>query len=423
MTGDWRTARWVAALFAMTVALQRFNVPGVSEVSLLLPVVVAWCAWGLMTGILTVDARRFTAWLLASGVTGVALQLQLHFVEEPLVSPSSWALFMLTWSAFTLRIVHNDRRTYIRALDSVVRVCLVLAVACVVMMASQFSGLAYRDWFAEIVPSPLLLQGYVITYPIEYGSPIMKANAWFGLEPSIVSAQLGVGVLAALLMGAPRKVVLLLLTGLVCTVSGSGFAIALVGVVVMVFHPVRRMLLKYVAPVAVLTLVAANTPIGRNIFSRVTEASSDDSSTSLRGLMPYEYLWSQWIEHPLTTLLGRGSGSSQVLVSDSGVLGLLVPTPVKIFFDYGLVAGLVLAVFLLICYAGGPSRAMAVSLLVSMWLLQPGTTQIVLLSLVLLMVTLWSPRRSPVLESVPWGGQPRHRSSTMSTPPRQESLV
>lgn len=67
-------------------------------------------------------------------------------------------------------------------------------------------------------------------------------------------------------------------------------------------------------------------------------------------------------------------------------------TPIKIFYDYGLVAGAALAVMILICYAGGHSRSMALALLVSLWTLQPGTTSILVLLPVLVLVTWWSPR-------------------------------
>jgi hypothetical protein len=378
-------------------------------VALLLPVMLGLCVAGVALRIFTFERRRLAAWFFAAGSTALAVQLQTVFIDHAMISFGSWALFMLTWLPFTLRLVHHDRRTFIRVLDVVSRITTYLAAGCLVMMGSQLAGLGYRDWFATLVPDSLLLDGFVITYPVEYGSDLMRANAWIGLEPSIVSALLGVGVLAALLVGAPWVRVLVLLGGLFATVSGSGFAVLAAGLLVMSLSPVRRSLRRYLVPTALLLIIAVNSMIGSAILERVTEVSSTNSSTSLRAVMPYQYLFPQWSENPLVALLGRGPGSSQDIVANSGILGLLVPTPVKIFFDYGILAGLVLAAFILLCYAGGHSRALSLSLLLSLWLLQPGTTTVVIIMPVLLLVTLWAPRQQAPLESLPRGGEPDHR--------------
>jgi hypothetical protein len=108
-----------------------------------------------------------------------------------------------------------------------------------------------------------------------------------------------------------------------------------------------------------------------------------------------------WVRDVRGVLLGRGPGSSQQLVENTHILGLLVPSPIKVFFDYGLLAGAVLLAFLFACYLGGPSRAYALSLVVSLWLLQPGTTTLLVVVNVLLFVTLWSPRPGAVVEMAP----------------------
>jgi hypothetical protein len=77
-----------------------------------------------------------------------------------------------------------------------------------------------------------------------------------------------------------------------------------------------------------------------------------------------------------------------------------VPTPLKIFFDYGVIAGLALATFLLFMYLGGPSRAMAITLGTSLWALQPGTTTLVFVVAVPLLVTWWTPRINAPLEGM-----------------------
>jgi hypothetical protein len=47
---------------------------------------------------------------------------------------------------------------------------------------------------------------------------------------------------------------------------------------------------------------------------------------------------------------------------------------------------------IVVCYLGGHSRALGISLLVSLWTLQPGTTTMLVVMPVLFLVTWWSPR-------------------------------
>jgi hypothetical protein len=406
------TVRWVGGLFAATVLLQRFSLPG-SPVALVLPVLIIGGVWGVAAGLASFDRFRLSAWLLASGAMAAAIGVQQLVVADARISLLSWGLFVTTWAPFTLRLTDRRLDTFLATLRVVVGVTLCLAVVNIVMLVSQLAGLAYKDWLADVVPSNLLLQGFVITYPLDYGSEIYRANAWIGLEPSIVSAQLGVGLVAALLVRARRTTVVTLAAGLVCATSGSGFAIIIVAVLVMLVLPGRQALQRYVLPSAAALVLTVITPIGQQLIARIPELFLPNSSANLRAVLPYQYLWDRWVDNALFVLVGGGPGSSQAIVGDSGIEGLLVPTPVKIFFDYGLVAGVLLAAFIIICYFGGPSRSLAFSLFISLWTLQPGTTVAVLVAPLLLLVTWWSPRSSPVVETLT---TPSSRGTPRPTP-------
>jgi hypothetical protein len=398
------SARYVAALFAASVLLQRFAVPGLAVIEVLTPIVLGWAAWGLYRGIMVIDRTRLVLWSTAAGVCALIVPLQILAVDDALVSVNSYALFLIVWLPGVLRLRDGSTGGYLFALRLIVRIASVLAVGCILMTVSQLAGLAYRDWLAVAVPPGFLLQDFVITYPMIYGSSLYRANAWIGLEPSIVSLQLGIGFMSAILTRRRWPTLLVLSGGMVCSAAGSGMAIVALGVLVLLLHRHRDRILRY-APGALAALAMIwFAPWGVHIYSRLTEFSNPDSSTSLRGLLPYEYLWRFWVDQPAGVLFGHGPGSSQELVIQSRIVGLLVPTPVKIFFDYGVVAGLFLAAFLLFCYLGGPSRSLAVTLLFSLWLLQPGTTVMVIVVQVFLTVTWWSPRAAVVLESAPDDG-------------------
>jgi hypothetical protein len=409
------TVRWLGGLFALCVLLQRIAVPGL-PVALILPLVVLGAAWGYARGLAEIDGRRMIAWLLAACVTAVAMVVHAAVLDRPSVSVTSWGLFVTVWLPFTLRLVDRRLSTYVQLLRSVVTTTAVLAGLCVIMMLTQFGGLPYRDWMAEAVPGAFLLDGFVITYPIVYDSPIYRANGWIGLEPSMVSLYMGVGVLAAMLVHSRAWVLTLLVGGLVAATSGSGFAIVAVGVVVLAITPARHLLRRYVGVATLLVLLALSTPMGRSIINRLGEGGTDQSSTSLRAIYPYEYLWPSWIVDASTVLLGLGPGSSQSAASESGVMGLMVPSPIKIFYDFGLVAGAFLAAMILICYVGGHSRVLSIALLFSLWTLQPGTTTTLVIVPLMLLVTWWSPRPQESTMEELLSGNRRREGEARSVP-------
>lgn len=384
------TVRWVGGIYVAFILLQRFAVPGL-PIGVLLPFVLGAAAWGFLRGLTTFHRGRLVLWLFTAGVTALVIPLQSLVLDRTSVSLGSWGLFMTVWAPFTLQLTDRRLETYLAVLRVVVITSAVLATGCLIMMITQYAGLAYRDYLAAVVPSSWLLDNYAITYPIAYGSPIYRANAWIGLEPSIVSLQMGVGLLAAVLTRARRLVTALLVGGLVAATSGSGFAVAVVGVVVLAGTSARILLRPYLIPTVVGLGFGLSSPVGQSMMQRAASGISDQSFT-LRAIEPYLYLWPIWVTDVSKVLIGDGPGSSQRLANQTGQFGLQVPTPIKIFYDYGLLAGAALAVLILVCYAGGHSRSIALALLVSLWALQPGTTSIVVLLPVLVLVTWWSPR-------------------------------
>lgn len=395
-----RTAVWVASLFAAGVLLQRISVPG-GVVPLLLPLTYVWVGYGLATGILELDRLRVRLLLLAAAVTAGMTLVQSVVVVQPLISVTSWGLFMAVWAPAALRLVDRGRDALRSALVYVVAIGRWLAGACVAMMLLQVAGVRYVDYLASVVPPTLRLQGYVITYPLDYLSSVYRANAWIGLEPSIVSLQIGVCLVVALLLRSGVPTLLLLAAGLASTMSGSGFVVVLVGVVVMAITPIRRRVWRQGLWAAAGLVALLMTPFGQTMLMRIGEVGVEGSSTSLRAVEPYRLLWPQWASDAVSVVVGRGPGASQAIIESTNVSGLLVPSPIKVFFDYGLIGGVLLAAYLLFCYLGGPSTSLAVGLLVSSWLLQPGTTTVVLVLPTLLLITWWAPRTSATVEAEP----------------------
>jgi len=393
------SARYVAGLFAALVLLQRFATPGQPDVAVLVPLVPLYAGWGMLRGIVQVDRTRLLLWLAAAGSSAVVIPFQQRLVETPIISITSWGLLFVVWLPAVAQMKDRRGETFLLSMRYIAHIAAVLALGCLIFISSQLAGVPYTDYVAQVVPAPLLLQDFVITYPITYGSQLYRANAWIGLEPSFISMQLGIGLIAAFLAGTRLRILVVIIGGIVAATAGSGLAIVAVAFLVMLGYPVRNNLVRYL-PLAVGGAVAlVVTPFGRAILARLTEAGDEQSSTSLRGILPYSYVWPRWVYDPMAVVFGRGPSSSQQIVGESGILGLLTPTPVKIFVEYGLLAGMVIAGCILFAYVGGPSRSLSVTLLVSLWMLQPGTTTMAAVLPLFVTTTWWAPRIQPVLES------------------------
>ena len=412
------TSRWVTGLFLLDVLLQRFAIPGLA-IALLLPVTFVWVLLALRRRVIELDAMRMAWWAVACGVTGLMLLLQPLVVAAPLISVPSWTLVVVTSLPFALRVRDRSLPTYARMLGGAETIGCWLAVGCLVMTGTQLVGVAYRDVLADLLPSSLLLNDFAVTYPYSYGSALFRANAWIGLEPSFTSFQLGIALLASVLLRRSIWRTLLLVVGIASTAAGSGILLVVVGLIVLALQPGRTLLRRYVLPVTVLIGIVLATPFGQALFARSDEFSDPQSSTSLRAILPYSVLWPRWVAEIGTMLVGDGPGSSQVLATSTGLDGLLVPTPAKIFFDYGLLGGAVLAGFLVACYFRSPSVSITVALFLSLWTIQPGLTTTALLLNAVIFVSLWVPRVGPPLEGrypaalgPPTGGRERAESST-----------
>ena len=403
-------AVWVTALYVITFLFQRISLPSIS-IPVTVPIALIWLGAAWLRGVVTIDPRRLLIWLAAAGISGAMVLPQLLLVPSPYVSFNSWALWIVIWLPLVVRLRDRSRGEYLRTLRAVAHAGLGMAALSLLFIVMQLLGVRYVDWLAEFVPDVLLVQDYIISYPIVYGSPLYKSNAWLALEPSFLSFMIGACVVAALITRLSVPKVLLLMAGLLSTVAGSGFALVggyLIGLIV-----VQRIatLRKYAVPVALLIAGFATTAFAESIIRRLSEPGDSRSSTALRATEPYVQLWPHWISDPVSILIGQGAGSSADIVRNLAIDGLLVPSVAKVLFDYGLLGGGALIILMIFTYLRSPEPLFALTMAVSMFVLQSAAPPLVICSVMLL--SLWSPAVRPVMRVGPVtaGAPPERRSA------------
>ena len=131
------------------------------------------------------------------------------------------------------------------------------------------------------------------------------------------------------------------------------------------------------------------TVFGQAISQRVLEFGEPRSSTSLRAIEPYLQLWPYWVSDPVSVFIGQGPGSSAEIIRGLVITALLVPSTGQGPFDYGLVGGTGLIILMIFTYVRSPEPLFALSLAVSMFVLQTASQPLVICSIIAL--AFWSP--------------------------------
>lgn len=378
------------ALFAANFLLQRISIPTLS-IPIITPLIVIWMGIALWFGVVDLHARRLMLWLAASAVSAALVLLQVLLISNPYVSVNSWLFWMVTWLPVVVQFRDRGEQTYLRALRGIGHLGIVIGTLSGLFMIIQLFGVRYRDLMGQLVPASLLVDGYVITYPVTWGSPIFKSNAWVALEPSFLSFMLGICLISAVIARLHWVKLIIILVGLLATAAASGLAVVAVFIVLCVLLGQGRLLRPYALPTIPIALIFGTTLFGQSILNRLTEFGDSRSSTSLRAIEPYLYLWPEWIADPWVPFIGHGPGSSAWVVTNSGIGGLLVPSPAKVIFDYGLIGGTLLLLVMVAAFVRCPDPKFAMALAISILTVQGASPPLVVS--VIIAVTLWSPGR------------------------------
>lgn len=406
VAGRYDPIRWIVWLFVLNILFQRISIPGIS-IPFTVPITVLWCFAAWRFGILAVEKRRMILWMGAAAASSAVVLPQVLFVDRPFISVNSWLFWMTMWFPVIFMMVDRSALTYRRMMEAVTTVGLWLSSLSIVFLLSQLAGVAYRDWLFDILPRSLHVEGFAISYPIVWDSPIYKSNGWIMLEPSFMSFTLGVCFMTALLTRARVWKVVWLFLGILTTVAGSGFAIIGVGVLAMLLCGQYSLLRRYVIPGVIVTAIAIPTAIGQVFVERVTEVGETNSSAAMRSFEPYLYLVPRWIHEPWSVWVGFGAGSSRQAVEGSGTDGLIAPMVGKVFYEYGFFAGAALLALAVVPFMRAHERALAATLLAQFFLLQPPAQPIIVPAFIV--VTLWSP--------APWGYQEAGTGDDEEEPP------
>lgn len=345
-----RLSRWIGAAPVMGASfVSKLALPplGAMGVSIVIPMLSAVSALGLVMGRLVVDVPRFVAYALAMATLWCIQALRGE-------SYSILSLLMLSVLHFPYILRLDPLPDYRQVLDWFVKIAMVLAACGLVQFGLQFVvGPKLAFPIETLFPAQLKVALFNPLAYLEYGSPYFRANGIFMLEPSFFSQFLAVGIVIELLLGMRWRVLALLTAAIFVSYSGTGLLLVAACVPLILVARGRWDLLIAGGAAAVLGVSVASAMGGefvRVFFARANEFSAPGSSGFARFVGGF-YLFEQfqW-QDPMRTLFGFGAGSVDGYTSQANLPVSGTNILFKMVFEFGLVGAAAYFGFLACCF-------------------------------------------------------------------------
>jgi hypothetical protein len=345
---DRRVMTVLTAIIVSITALQRFALP-LGGVLLAVSVGVALVGIGylLYHGDAIENPAATRVFVVAMAVCFLAAGIVM--LRSGVGSITSLIYLPVIWAVFCFRLHPSRHHLYERVLDRFEKFMVFFAAIGVLQTITQALGVwTYVDVVKQFTPNAFLFTGYNTSYPIQYGSAIIKANGFVFVEPSVYAQFLALAVLSVLVRRAAAWRAVVLAVALVCTISGTGLLFLGFGIAVLALRRGGRWTARIVAAVVVIGGVALLTPFGQIIASRTGETSQTNSSGSLRFVQPYQRILESWGDDPVSLLIGQGAGSADRLADQIfAATGLPINFSglAKLVMEYGAPAAILFAAF------------------------------------------------------------------------------
>ena len=381
------------AMVTAAVVLQRFAVPlGSEQVSFVLVAEAVLLGVLLVRGQLVIERNRTLWYLVAAAACLAAAAIASDSGDGS--SLLSMLLLLAMYAPFCLTLAPSLRRLYRPVLQFFTTLMAIVAVVAVVQMLLQLAGWSYSDPLAS-VPNEVLTKGYNTAYPVEYGSAIVKSNAFIFLEPSFLSQFLALVFVVELTIGARLWRLLLYFGAMLTTVSGTGIILLAFGLVVWLFKRADTRPILFLLPFVLAVGVTLATPVGSLFSERVSgESSTETSSSNARFVEPYERVYDDLNQSVQHLVVGRGPGFAERAADDVFVredIPIVYPVVPKLTYEYGLVAGLLFAGFIAFAFLNRtPSLVIASSALLMHFFLSGSLLQAHTLYLCYILTSLFA---------------------------------
>lgn len=347
-----RTAKpdWLLPLLAfgpliLTTYFAKIGTPvGPTSVPISLYGILLLLALGIVTSRLVIDLKRLAAFIIVMSFLGSVMVLRGD--EWSLTSFLMMACLYATYTVSLKSPAYNVKR----GLEFFLNVAAIIAIGGIAQFFLQFVIGPQLAFPIDYYMADLLVEDYMNLNVLYYGSTVHKPNGIFLLEASFFSQLLAIAVLAELLSSNRLPRLMLYLTGMVVSYSGTGIIILAVTMPLLIIAKKRWDLMLMALAALILAGVLFETLNLEIFLERATEFDNPTSSGFMRFVGAY-YMFDQflWVDQ-MRALLGYGAGvfkdfevRTDLPVHESALT--------KIVFEFGLIGAVLNIGFLVFCLA------------------------------------------------------------------------
>lgn len=324
-------------LLFLSLFLQRFGIPlGAKSLNVVGPIGMAVAFYGLLRGILVFDKTRLITFLAFVVLLLAGMVHQVTSPPGPGGGPviDSLLQFLLLTSFATLSFAEPvDEARFFRLVTLFLGM---IAVAGLLQFAAQFVGISIFA-FSDFLPKSILFEaGYNLKIGAGLGL-LYKSNGFFLVEPSVFSQVMAMALIIEILAFRRVRYLILFITGLLLSLSGTGWIVLASFVLATGVGMGKRGLV-----IAFGTLFAITLALGLGAFvapeiaaafaERFDETARPGTSGFIRFVTPFWVLSDFMERDPVAVFLGIGSGVSERLTLP---YEYTVNTPVKVALEYG----------------------------------------------------------------------------------------
>jgi hypothetical protein len=329
-------------LLAVTV-VAKFAIPlGEKQIPIPLLVLAGTVAFGLLSGRLRISPPALAFYLLTLSGLGI-----MQFGGD---SFSYLSLFLL--AAVLVPVVINLEPGLVSPQQGVTvfqNMAALIALGGILQYSGQYLfGVRAAFPIEHFTPASLIIKNYNYLIPLHRGSPYLKSNGIFLLEPSVFSQLSAISLIVELIYFRRLNRVMLLTLALAVAYSGTGLVIlAVVMPALLITQGRLDLVLLLVAAAALLGAAAGVLHLG--IFaSRLGSFGSTHSSAYARFVGQFslfdQYLWPDF----KNAMIGMGAGTWKIEAARSN-LPVAQMALTKIVLEYGILGSLLYGGFFCFC--------------------------------------------------------------------------
>jgi hypothetical protein len=358
---DRMTVAGLWLILGSLVFLQRLSIAGVPVAfGISYMVLVAL----VLLRVVIIDATFLVFFLIAAAVASLSV------IWWPgNASFSSFLYLLAIYALYTLRF-RNRAVSFAVAQHVFLKCMLIAAVLGIAQFLGQFVLGTERVFPLEYLPEFVKAQNYNVIIPLTYGSPIVKSNGVFFLEPSFFSQFLAIALILELL-GRQRPMRSgIYLFALLISYSGTGLLTAAIFAPFALMRRINVPIILGCIVMAIIVALSMSVLEFNTVFSRVDEFTAPESSGFARFISPFYLIRDFLIPSPDNFLFGMGPGTIDAALKKATFHAYLAhdPTWIKLIFEYGLVGGVAFLSYVMCAMYTGARDRMFSTLLLFAWL-------------------------------------------------------